>query len=222
MVNEESFLSISTALKQNDVKLIAVSKTKPVADLQQLYDFGQKAFGENYVQELTEKQLQLPSDIQWHFIGHLQSNKVKFIAPFVHTIHAVDSLKLLVEIDKQAAKFNREIFCLLQIHIADEETKFGMSENELMGLLQSLQTTNLKHAVIAGLMGMATNTDDELKIKNEFQQLKNIFEKTKQQFFSADENFKEISMGMSSDYKIALQCGSTMVRIGSLLFGSRK
>ncbi len=221
MILKENYLAIKKELNDKNVQLIAVSKTKPVADLQELFLLGQKAFGENYVQELVEKQPQLSTEIEWHFIGHLQSNKVKMIAPFVHTIHAVDSFSLLMEIEKQAAKNNRIINCLLQIHIADEATKFGLTENELLEILEKIKSTPLKYAVIAGLMGMATFTDDESKIENEFRQLKLLFEKVKNIFFKNEKSFQQISMGMSSDYKIAVAQGSTMVRIGSLIFGER-
>ena len=221
MILKENYLAIKNELNDKNVQLIAVSKTKPVADLQALFLLGQKAFGENYVQELVEKQPQLSAEMEWHFIGHLQSNKVKMIAPFVHTIHAVDSLNLVLEIEKQAAKFNRTINCLLQIHIADEATKFGLTENELIEILEKIKSMPLKHTVIAGLMGMATFTDDESKIENEFRQLKLLFKKVKNDFFKNEKSFQQISMGMSSDYKIAVAQGSTMVRIGGLIFGER-
>jgi pyridoxal phosphate enzyme (YggS family) len=221
MINLLQYNSILSELQASNTQLIAVSKTKPISDIQELYDAGQQIFGENYVQELVDKQPQLPADIHWHFIGHLQSNKVKYIAPFVHTIHAVDSLKLLIEIDKQAAKNNRIINCLLQLHIADEETKFGLDENEMYELATNIQQQNFKNILITGIMAMATNTDDERKIEQEFICVKQIFDKLKSDYFSSSNECKEISMGMSSDYKLAVKCGSTMVRIGSLLFGSR-
>ncbi|MFM2225196.1 MAG: hypothetical protein RJA07_1398 [Bacteroidota bacterium] len=221
MINITNYQFIQQELKSSNTQLIAVSKTKPISDMQELYDAGQRVFGENYVQELVDKQLQLPADIQWHFIGHLQSNKVKYITPFVHTIHAVDSLKLLVEIDKQAAKNNRIINCLLQLHIADEDTKFGLDENEILDLAKAIQQQDFKNILITGIMAMATNTDDERKIEQEFIQVKIIFDRLKSEYFSSSNSFTEISMGMSSDYKLAVKCGSTMVRIGSLLFGSR-
>jgi pyridoxal phosphate enzyme (YggS family) len=195
------------------VTLVAVSKTKPVEDIKELYDLGHRDFGENYVQELGEKYPLLPQDIRWHYIGHLQSNKVKYIAPYVHLIHGVDSLKLLKEINKQAQKNNRVIHCLLQVYIAQEETKFGLDEKELSELLASGEFSELKNVKVQGLMGMASFTEDTNKIRNEFMHLKSLFDKYDQ--------FTTLSMGMSSDYTIAIEEGSTMVRIGSLLFGHR-
>lgn len=214
-VNIDTYQQIVTALKDK-ATLIAVSKTKPVEDIQALYDLGQRDFGENYVQELVDKQAQLPQDIRWHFIGHLQSNKVKYIAPFVHLIHGVDSFNLLKEINKQAAKHNRIIDCLLQLHIAQEETKFGLDENELKEVIE--KSAGLTHVQVKGLMGMASFSDDTNQIRKEFQQLKSIFDSQPQ-----TSNFKPqtLSMGMSSDYAIAIEEGSNMVRIGSLLFGER-
>ncbi|MFN5621954.1 MAG: YggS family pyridoxal phosphate-dependent enzyme [Flavobacteriales bacterium] len=203
------------------VLLIAVSKTKPVALLEEAYSAGQRAFGENYVQELTEKQPQLPSDIDWHFIGHLQSNKVKYIAPFVHCIHGVDSFKLLNEISKQAIKQHRTIRCLLQVHIASEETKFGFSPDELLTAAESFQPLEYPGVAITGLMGMASFTDDESQIRTEFKSLKTLFDKLKAGAFHPIASFTELSMGMSSDWKIAVQEGSTMIRVGSSIFGSR-
>ncbi|MES1223112.1 MAG: YggS family pyridoxal phosphate-dependent enzyme [Bacteroidota bacterium] len=206
----------------NKVRLVAVSKTKPVEDIRELYDLGQRDFGENYVQELTEKQPQLPADIRWHFIGHLQSNKVKYIIPFVHLIHGVDSFKLLKEINKQALKHDRKVDCLLQVHIADEETKFGFSEEEL----DILMNTNLgelhefKNIRVCGLMGMASLSDDENKVRNEYKKLKALFDKYSS-LSTFNFQFSTLSMGMSGDYHIAIEEGSTMVRIGSLLFGKR-
>ncbi len=217
----DNYCSIKKELQAAAVELIAVSKTKPVAAIQSLFDLGQRAFGENYVQELVEKQPQLPNDIQWHYIGHLQSNKVKYIAPFVHTIHAVDSLKLLLEVEKQAAKHQRKINCLLQIHVADEATKFGIAENELDNFVNEIVAQNFQFVVIAGLMGMATNTTDEQKINAEFATIKMWFDKLKEKHFNQNNSFSQISMGMSSDYQLAIKNGSTMVRIGSLLFGER-
>ena len=200
------------------VTLVAVSKTKPVSDLTQAYEAGQRIFGENKIQEMTEKWEQMPKDIQWHMIGHVQSNKVKFMAPYVTLIHGVDSLKLLQEINKQALKNNRIIDCLLQIYIAEEESKFGLDENELNQLLTSAEFKELKNIRILGLMGMATFTDDQNQIKKEFSHLKSIFDSI-QKLQIVD--LKTISMGMSGDYQLAIECGSTMVRIGSSIFGGR-
>jgi pyridoxal phosphate enzyme (YggS family) len=199
------------------VTLVAVSKTKPVADLLEAYHAGQRIFGENYVQELVEKHEALPKDIQWHFIGHLQSRKVKQLAPFISLIHGVDSFKLLQEINKQAANNNRIIDCLLQIHIADEETKFGLDEEELNHILTSDYFKNLENIRIVGLMGMATFTDNQIQIEKEFKHLKTIFEKLRTPNFE----LQTLSMGMSGDFPLAISCGSTMVRIGSSIFGSR-
>ncbi len=203
------------------VQLIAVSKTKPSALIQEAYQNGQKIFGENKAQEMSAKHSELPKDIQWHMIGHMQSNKVKYIAPFVSLIHSVDSLALLIEINKQALKNNRVISVLLQFHIADEETKFGLSLKEAQDLLNSKEYATLQNIQICGVMGMATFSDDSDQIRKEFRQLKSIFNELKNTFFSAQENFKEISMGMSGDYKIAIEEGSTLVRIGSSIFGGR-
>jgi pyridoxal phosphate enzyme (YggS family) len=203
------------------VTLIAVSKTKPVSDLEEAYKAGQRHFGENKVQEMFDKYEQLPKDIQWHLIGHLQSNKVKYIAPFVHLIHSVDSLKLLSEIDKQAKKNNRVIDCLLQFHIAQEETKFGLNLQEAHSLITSAEFLEMKNVRIIGVMGMASFTNDEQQVKLEFSNLNAIFSQLKKDFFSLDENFRERSMGMSGDYLLAMQEGSTMVRIGSTIFGGR-
>ena len=199
------------------VTLIAVSKTKPVELIKEAYDACQRDFGENYIQELEDKHKQLPTDIRWHAIGHLQSNKVKYIAPFVHLVHAVDSLKLLQEINKQALKNNRVINCLLQIYIAKEETKFGFSFDECESLFQSDELKWLKNIRVVGFMGMATNTDNEVQIRNEFHSLKNFFLK----FSILNSEFSILSMGMSSDYKIAVDEGSTMIRIGISIFGER-
>lgn len=199
------------------VTLVAVSKTKPVADLMEAYHAGQRIFGENYVQELVEKHEALPKDIQWHFIGHLQSRKVKQLAPFVNLIHGVDSFKLLQEINKQATNYNRIIDCLLQIHIADEATKFGLDEEELNAIVTSDDFKNLENIRIVGLMGMATFTENQNQIEKEFNHLKTIFDKLKTQ----NSELKTLSMGMSGDFPLAISCGSTMVRIGSSIFGSR-
>jgi pyridoxal phosphate enzyme (YggS family) len=203
------------------VKLVAVSKTKPGEAVMEAYNAGQRIFGENVVQEMTRKYNELPKDIEWHMIGHLQSNKVKYIVPFVSLIHSVDSLKLLQIIDKEAAKNNRTINCLLQVYIADEETKFGFDEAEIRSMLQSGIHNSLHNVRILGLMGIATYTDDENKIRNEFRKLANIFKSTKAEFFPNSNEFKELSMGMSSDYEIAIDEGSTMIRIGSSIFGER-
>lgn len=219
-VNQQKYLIIKQELKGN-VTLIAVSKTKPVEDILELYHLGQRDFGENYVQEMVDKQAQLPNDIRWHFIGHLQSNKVKNIASFVHLIHGVDSLKLLQEINKQAVKNNRVINCLLQVYIAREETKFGLYEKELSNLMENMETGELSNIRVTGFMGMASFSDDMELVRSEFKNLKRLFDKYHQPQTS---NLKPqiLSMGMSSDYKIAIEEGSTMVRIGSLLFGERQ
>ena len=203
------------------VTLIAVSKTKPVSALVEAYDAGQRAFGENKVQELVDKAAVLPKDIQWHLIGHLQTNKVKYIAPFVHLIHAVDSLKLLLEIDKQAAKNERVIDVLLQFHIAQEETKFGLSLEEAQELLESDAFQSCQHIRVVGVMGMASFVDDQQQIHSEFQSLKQLFDQLKSSYFHTQSAFKEISMGMSGDYPIAIEEGSTMIRVGSSIFGGR-
>jgi pyridoxal phosphate enzyme (YggS family) len=203
------------------VTLIAVSKTKPISDLEEAYKSGQRHFGENKVQEMFEKHEQLPKDIQWHLIGHLQTNKVKYIAPFVHLVHSVDSLKLLKEIDKQAKKNNRIIDCLLQFHIAQEETKFGLSLMEAEALISCQDFKDLKNINIVGVMGMASFSDDVSLIKREFQELNSIFKRLQENYFSKNQNFKEISMGMSGDYALAIEEGSTMVRVGSSIFGGR-
>lgn len=219
-VNSEEYQKIVTELKHKKVTLVAVSKTKPVEDILELYKLGQRDFGENYVQELVEKHEQLPKDIRWHFIGHLQSNKAKQIAPFIALVHSVDSNKLLKEINKQAKKNERVIDCLLQVYIAKEETKFGLGENELKQLIDS-DLKEYKHVSVKGLMGMGSLTDDETVVTKEFHSLKSLFDK-----YSALQttNFKLqiLSMGMSSDYNIAVGEGSNMVRIGSLLFGKRE
>jgi hypothetical protein len=202
------------------VQLIAVSKTKPVPMLMEAYEAGQRAFGENKVQELVAKQAEMPSDVEWHLIGHLQSNKVKAIAPFIFLIHSVDGFKLLEVINKEAQKNNRVINCLLQIFIADEETKFGLSEAEVEELIHSAAFEQLTNIKIVGLMGMATNTDDDAKILDEFKGLKIFFDKLKEHR-SANFELSILSMGMSSDYMLAAEAGSTMVRVGSSIFGTR-
>jgi len=211
-----NLLQIKSTLPKH-VTLVAVSKTKPVSDLMEAYEAGQRIFGENKIQEMAEKWDQIPKDIQWHMIGHVQTNKVKFMAPFVSLIHGVDSLKLLEEINKQGKKNNRIIDCLLQIHIAEEETKFGLNEEELTYLVSSNEIQELKNIRIVGLMGMATFTDNKEQVKKEFTHLKSIFDQTK----INNSQFTILSMGMSGDYQLAIECGSTMVRIGSSIFGGR-
>jgi pyridoxal phosphate enzyme (YggS family) len=212
-VIKEVYLQIKAELDAKNVTLVAVSKTKPVSDIMELYELGQRDFGENYVQELVEKAEQLPKDIRWHFIGHLQSNKVKYIAPFVHLIHGVDSERLLKEINKQAAKLNKTIDVLLQIHIAKEETKFGLDEEELNLIMSQFENLKMENIRVCGLMGMASFSEDMDLVRKEFQYLKHLF--------NHYSNLQILSMGMSGDYKIAMEEGSTMVRIGSLLFGAR-
>lgn len=210
-----------TAELPSTVQLIAVSKTKPNEDLLVAYDANQRHFGENKVQELCEKYQSLPKDIHWHLIGHLQTNKVKYIAEFIHLIHAVDSLKLLQEINKQAQKHKRIIRCLLQFHIAKEETKFGLNYTEAVEMLSSLAYQSLAHIEIVGVMGMASFVEDEQQITAEFKELKQTFTTLKEHFFVNKPSFCEISMGMSGDYALAIQNGSTMIRIGSTIFGGR-
>lgn len=217
---EQNLTRIKKQLPQG-VKLVAVSKFKPVADIQEAYHAGQRAFGENRVQELADKQPQLPADIEWHMIGHLQSNKIKYMASFVHLIHGVDSFKLLQEIDRQAQKAGRVLNCLLQIHIAQEETKFGFDRNEVFEMLSGDDFKALAHVQICGVMGMATLTDDENQVRAEFKGLKQLFDELKTRYFNHNAAFKEISMGMSGDYHIAVEEGSTIVRIGSSIFGGR-
>ncbi len=203
-------------------KLIAVSKTKPVDLLQAAYNAGVRIFGENKVQEMTEKHEALPKDIEWHMIGHLQRNKVKYIAPFVSLIHSVDSLKLLKEINKRAKQNERVIDCLFQIHIAEEDTKFGLNEEELFAIIESDEFQKMENVRMKGLMGMATFTSDFAQIRKEFTALKNLFNKTGSKFVADNLDFTELSMGMSNDYKIAIKEGSTMIRVGSLIFGERE
>ncbi|MDT0644876.1 YggS family pyridoxal phosphate-dependent enzyme [Zunongwangia sp. F363] len=200
-----------------NVKLVAISKTKPNEDLLEAYNAGQRIFGENKIQEMTEKWEQLPKDIEWHMVGHVQRNKVKYMAPYIGLIHAVDSLKLLKEINKQAKKVDRKINCLLQIKIAEEDSKFGISAEEAEEILNSEAYSKMQNTEVIGLMGMATFTDDENQVKTEFMKLKSIFKDFKEKHPS----LKELSLGMSDDYKIALECGTTMVRIGSNIFGER-
>ena len=215
---KENLLAIKSKLPEQ-VTLVAVSKTKPISDLMEAYEAGQRIFGENKIQEMAEKWEAMPKDIQWHMIGHVQTNKVKIMAPFVSLIHGVDSLKLLEEINKQALKNNRIIDCLLQIYIAEEESKFGLDENELNEILNEVQQNkeSYKNIRIVGLMGMATFTENQNQIEKEFKHLKTIFDKLK----THNSELKTLSMGMSGDYQLAISCGSTMVRIGSSIFGNR-
>ncbi len=221
-------MSIATNLSNiksqlpEQVSLIAVSKTKPVSSLQEAYEAGQRDFGENYIQELQEKQPLLPQDIRWHFIGHLQSNKVKYIAPYIHLIHGVDSLKLLAEINKQALKNNRSIDCLLQVYIASEESKFGLSPEEVVQLLDSAEFEQLNNISITGLMAMASFSEDEALLSNEFSTAKQLFEQLAQRFPAHPRiKMQTLSMGMSGDYPLAIEHGSNMIRVGSSIFGSR-
>jgi pyridoxal phosphate enzyme (YggS family) len=216
----ENIIQILNEIPKN-VKLVAVSKTKPNENILEAYNAGQRIFGENKVQDLVKKFEELPNDIQWHFIGHLQTNKVKFIACFVGLIHAVDSLNLLEKINSEAKKNNRIIDILFQIYIAEEESKFGLDYIELIEILNSEVYCNLKNVNVVGLMGMATYTDNIHQIRKEFASLKETFQKVKQTYFLDNDNFKEISMGMSGDYKIAIEEGSTMIRVGSNIFGER-
>lgn len=205
----------------SNIKLVAVSKTKPDSDILDAYQAGQRVFGENKAQEMAGKYESLPKDIEWHFIGHLQRNKVKYIAPFVSLIHSIDSASLLTEVNKRAANENRIISCLLQFHIASEESKFGLSKEEAFHMLESKEFQELKHINIVGVMGMATFIENLDLVRKEFKRLNSIFIELKSTFFSDNEKFKEISMGMSNDYQVAIEEGATMIRIGSLLFGER-
>lgn len=222
-VDKAAYKQLIAELTPKNITLIAVSKTKPVSDIKELYDLGHRDFGENYVQELVEKQVLSPKDIRWHYIGHLQSNKVKYIAPFVHLIHGVDSLKLLLEIDKQARKNNRVIRCLLQVHIAQEETKFGFSDVELTEIMEDVHKAKLsgelQNVEIAGLMGMASLTEDMELVRKEFKYLQLLYTQAAQ--IQVQNTIQTLSMGMSSDYQVAIEEGTNMVRIGSLVFGSR-
>jgi len=216
----ENLLKIKSELPGN-VRLIAVSKTKTISQIMEAYNAGQRLFGENKVQEMSIKYAELPKDIQWHLIGHLQSNKVKYIASFVSVIHSVDSFKLLEVIDKEASKNNHTIDCLLQVYIADEETKFGFDKNEITIMLESNEFRNLKNTRIIGLMGMATFTDDFTKVKTEFRGLSDFFKILKTKYFFTNPFFKELSIGMSNDYHVAIEEGSTLIRVGSKIFGNR-
>jgi pyridoxal phosphate enzyme (YggS family) len=216
----QNIAELKSTLPEN-VTLIAVSKTKPAEVILEAYNGGQRVFGENKVQEMVDKYEQLPKDIQWHLIGHLQTNKVKYIAPFVELIHSVDSLKLLAEINKQAKKHNRVVPCLLQFHIASEETKFGLNIDEAKEILEDKEFVEMENVEIVGIMGMASFTENEELIRDEFQTLHSYFALLKSHFFKFNPNFKHISMGMSGDYEIAIEEGSTMIRVGSKLFGER-
>ncbi len=217
---QEEIKRIQAELPES-VRLVAVSKYHPIEALQKAYDAGQRIFGESKVQEMSQKYEILPKDIEWHFIGHLQTNKIKYMAPYVALIHGVDSYKLLAEINKQAAKAGRIIPCLLQIHIAQEETKFGFSTDECRAMLEAGEWKSLNNVCIAGVMGMATNTEDETQIAHEFHTLSCFFRETKETYFKDVAEFKEISMGMSDDYPLAIREGSTLIRIGSRIFGER-
>lgn len=220
-VNNLTVQSISNIAKQNGATLIAVSKTKPFSDIEEAYQLGIRDFGENKVQEMTTKFEMLPKDIRWHMIGHLQSNKVKYIVPFVHLIHSVDSLKIAEEIDKQSQKINKITDVLLEVFIASEETKFGWNAQELIETIKNQELNSLKNIRIRGLMGMASFTEDQSKIRNEFKTLKKLFDQLKATTFEHQSSFDTLSMGMSGDYEIALEEGSTMIRVGSKIFGDR-
>jgi PLP dependent protein len=221
MVIKNNINAIIAELSGTSCQLIAVSKTQPIERLQEAYDAGQRIFGENKAQELATKHAALPKDIEWHMIGHLQTNKVKYIAPFVTLIHSIDSIKLLEEVDKQAKKANRKISCLLQVHIAKEETKFGFDLDEIKELINSETLANFSNVEIIGLMGMATFTENQEQIRNEFAVINNLFKGLKIQKLPANIEMKELSIGMSSDYKIAIEEGSTLVRVGTAIFGVR-
>jgi hypothetical protein len=218
---KENLNEILSKLHNTEAKLIAVTKTHPLEKLQTLYDLGFKVFGENRVQELTEKYEKLPKDIEWHLIGTLQKNKVKYIAPFVSMIHSVESFELLKEINKRAKQNERVIECLLQIHIAEEDTKFGLDEKELYEILKNEELKTFENVKLVGLMGMATFTENENQVRSEFKKLKILFDKIKENFKTENITFRELSMGMSGDYPIAIEEGSTLVRVGSAIFGSR-
>ena len=213
--------SFKDKLSPLQCKLVAVSKRKPLEDILEAYEAGQFDFGENQVQELVSKVPDLPSDIRWHMIGHLQRNKVKYLAPFVHLIHSVDSIRLLAEIEKQAAKVERNIPCLLQVHIAKEESKFGFSKEEVISIMHDNLLQSLERTKIIGLMGMATNTDNTNQVKQEFQELKSLFDSLNEMDLPTSVKMQELSMGMTSDYELALEMGSTMIRVGSAIFGPR-
>ncbi len=221
MLNLSAYEQLNQRCQQAGARVVAVSKTKPIKEIQALYDAGQRIFGENRVQELAEKAALMTKDIEWHMIGNLQSNKVKYIAEFVSLIHSVDSFKLLAEIDKQASKYGRIIDCLLQLRIATEESKHGMDFDALISLLKQNEMDKYPNVRILGLMGMATYTQDKSQIESEFKRLKASFDQLRSSYFKANEAFRELSMGMSADYELALVQGSTLVRVGSLIFGSR-
>lgn len=220
MVVAENISKVKSTLSPG-VELVAVSKYQPSSALKEAYDAGQRIFGESHVQELIGKYEELPKDIKWHFIGHLQTNKVKYMASFINLIHSVDSLKLLKEIDKQARKNRRVIDCLLQLHVAQEKTKFGFSSEELLDLFNSDDWRGLKGVRIVGLMAMASNTDDDTQVESEFASVKSLFDQLKTTIFKEDSYFNELSMGMSGDYLVAIKHGSTLVRVGSMIFGNR-
>ena len=220
MTIAEQIKNITSSLPAT-TRLIAVSKTKPVEDIQEAYDAGQRVFGENKALEMRDKHEALPKDIEWHFIGHLQTNKIKYIIPYVSLIHSIDSLNLLKEVNKEAAKKGRRVDCLLQFHIADEDTKYGLSFDEAQVLLNSPEYKAMNNIRIVGVMGMATFTDNKDQIRQEFRNLKSIFDRLKEQYFADNDSFKEISMGMSDDYPIAIEEGSTLIRVGSAIFGKR-
>lgn len=219
-MNVEKYQEFLRVIPEN-VQLIAVSKLHPASEVEAAYALGQRDFGENWAQEMREKHEVLPQDIRWHFIGHLQTNKIKYIIPYVYMIHSIDSFKLLQEVDRQAAKHNRTVGCLLQFHVATEETKFGFSMDECEQMLQSPEFSSLKNVAIKGVMGMASFTDDTAQVRREFQTLHGFFTKLKTEYFSENPDFKELSMGMTSDYRIAIEEGSTMIRVGSAIFGAR-
>lgn len=220
-MNLSRYHDIVKEIEPTGARLVAVSKTKPVSDISELYGLGQRLFGENKTQEMCAKYEDLPKDIEWHLVGHLQTNKVKYIAPFVSMIHSVDSIYLLEEIDRQAARHQRIIPCLLQLHIAMEDTKYGLDEKEACEILESGSYKQMKNIELCGLMGIATYTDDEARINREFGGLKAFFDKIKAEHFADKGGFKELSMGMSADYRIALRHGATLIRIGSEIFGTR-
>lgn len=219
-MNKEVYNQIIQTIPAH-VQLVAVSKLKPASEVEAAYELGQRHFGENWAQELKEKHEQLPKDIQWHFIGHLQTNKIKYIIPYVHLIHSIDSFRLLQEVNRQAARHERVVDCLLQFHIATEETKFGFSLEECLQMLQSPEFATLHNVEICGVMGMASLTDDTAQIHREFATLRHYFQQLKEEFFAQQESFKELSMGMTDDYPIAIEEGSTMIRVGSAIFGAR-